>query len=342
MQLSDILGSGMCGIVLRPPIECGSSKIAINENYIGKISYREALEREYDFLLNYVKLDTCFSRIVTENDIDLCPIEDIQSLRKKYKIDEDRGAPYQLIMPYLGNTFDRHLERFNTNRIMSVQEFKNYFFAIQELYEDVKTLNSMDVYHNDIKTDNLIYTDTGKLLMIDFDNALIKCSKHYAPNVKFYTPLEDKWYCISLVLIPLLEFGFANKTIYESLVGLYRKIKDLGAVITVFQSGRKDYRNINVAMAGILERIQSIFDECSQIVKGMSSFEEIVPNANVEYKKYIGKKTVDESEHPREFTEYKNRLNKERQMMTKQDYPVFGGIRRIGTKKTQKRSGRKM
>ena len=270
-----VLGKGWYNIVVMPPILCDS---IIPPNSVGKIGNYEILKREYDFILEYIKHSSTFSALVNEGNTMICKIQyDRLSENVKNILNDNENPEYELIMPYLGNTFDKYIYNYLNNcdiqtknfQIISVDTFIKYVTAINQLLKEILSLNNNGIYHNDIKPNNLIYNEeTNSLMLIDFNNSLIKSiPKYYAPEIKFDQEYKDIYDLIQLVLLKVLLIGLSNKYIFDRFNGLYSDIiKYIKVELSpinrlVVEVTPKDISNVKKNLIKFMNSIMSIIGE---------------------------------------------------------------------------------
>jgi serine/threonine protein kinase len=229
-----ILGEGSYTDVFMPPIKCD---IDIPLNSVGKIGDYEVLKREYEFIFEYIKHSPSFSELVNKNNTMLCKIDydRVPENMKKQLMTKD-NPEYELIMPYLGKTFDNYIDVYenickdrsvSVSEIITVGTFIKYIKAINVLFNEVIRLNDNNIYHNDIKPNNIIYNeDANTLLLIDFNLSIIKnIPSYYYTNIKVNQKYRDLYYIVKLVLLNVILIGLSNKYIYDNFIEIYKEIK---------------------------------------------------------------------------------------------------------------------
>ena len=235
MEQNDLIGQGWYGVVVHPPVLCikDLDEKYFKDDYIGKIATHKELKKEYDFILEYLKLNTRYSHYVKKEDVVLCKIDfsklDNELKQELYK----SNVLYQLIMPYLGNglTFSKFLKRYKNvcspeiqpksnikKEVITIQEYKNVLIALRQLRDDILQLNTRKIYHNDIKSNNIIYVEKeNELLLIDYNTSIhLKIPDEFAKNITFYQSFYDLYCFTTLVLFPFLKVAFTNQAIYLS------------------------------------------------------------------------------------------------------------------------------
>lgn len=241
-----ILGNGWFSPVIIPPLSCD---VEVPPNSVGKIGNYKLLKREYDFIMQYIKYSPSYAELVNNENVILCKIN-YNSISKELKeklIDlvanepntahnsQDNIGEYQLIMPYLGKTFDKYINIYKNNceintsnyEVISVDNFIKYINSINILFREILLLNDNDLYHNDIKPDNLIYNEgTNNLLLIDFNNSISKyIPEYFSHEVTIFQKYTDLYNLIKKVLLDVLLVGLSNKYIYDNFIQIYRDIK---------------------------------------------------------------------------------------------------------------------
>ena len=241
---------------------------ANKHKYVGKIAGENVLRDEYNFINKLVEIDSEYSKLVkgkvklctfTEEDIPKNPkslFSDITNYNETFPnssgdrrspselVEQRLSAPrpvYQLIMPYLGNTFCDFLDPYKKIckiqckvvmdstkvglplRIVDVVTCKRIIGAFQKLYIDIHNYNASGIFHNDIKPDNLIYNvENNVLILIDFNASIHKqIVDQYVHNIKSYQEIFDKYAFINKVVLYFLQIALSNQTIYDELYDLY-------------------------------------------------------------------------------------------------------------------------
>ena len=270
-----VLGKGWYGIVIRPPIiparktsifkfiqkdslSCDTFTDNANKHkYVGKIARENVLRDEYNFINKLVEIDSEYSKLVkgkvklctfTEEDIPKNPkslVSDITNYNETFPV-------YQLIMPYLGNTFCDFLDPYKKIckiqckvvldstkvglplRVVDVVTCKRIIGAFQKLYTDIHNYNVAGIFHNDIKPDNLIYNvENNVLIMIDFNASIHKqIVNQYVHNIKSYQEIYDKYAFIDKVVLYFLSVAFNNQTIYDTLYDIYEDFVKYIKIVT--------------------------------------------------------------------------------------------------------------
>ena len=245
-----ILGNGWFSPVIIPPLLCD---VEVPPNSVGKIGNYKLLKREYDFIIQYIKYSPTYAELVNNENVILCKINyDSVSNELKQKIidlvsnepitpynrednSQDNVGEYQLIMPYLGKTFDKYINIYKNNcetntsnfEVISVDIFIKYINSINILFHEILVLNDNGLYHNDIKPDNLIYNETTNyLLLIDFNNSISKhIPEYFSHEITIFQKYTDLYTLIEKVVLELLLVGLSNKYIYDNFIQIYRDIK---------------------------------------------------------------------------------------------------------------------
>ena len=239
----NVIGSGMYGCVIKPPLPCG--KNVIPENSVGKIAEEKVLKREYNFMKKYQKYT------IQIPYVKLCKLTRDQYDFLQTNIPSiELENPYQLIMPYLGESFYSYFVQYENpcfpqyelnpiRQIIDIQTFKHYFEAIHRLLGNIVILNDNRIFHNDITLSNMVYhQETNELLLIDFNLSISnEIPEEYAQNVKYYTKFIDKYKLLNEVVIHFLHSGFMNKYIYNTLKDKYIEIQTYDIYVTNFLKG---------------------------------------------------------------------------------------------------------
>jgi hypothetical protein len=192
-----IIGVTWSARIIKPAFPCDGQLISsdvnsINnlDNRITKIAPKNLLDDE---LREYASLpDVPDAAYIKPSDLILCKlnttekakyVDILDKLNEKYTpvfgqdiIDEtfDYDKTWQLQMPYLGEDFLKYLTEYfkapftylistaiKGEHVMSVPEFKNLYGLLvtsnNGIYKTIEMLNSRNIYHNDIKANNILY-----------------------------------------------------------------------------------------------------------------------------------------------------------------------------------------
>ena len=238
MSKVKILAEGWFGIIIQPPLQCMKEleDEFFTDKYIGKIGTLKELQKEYEFILEYLKLNTVYSKYVKKEDLVLCKL-DVSKIKDTYlkeSILED-NKEYQFIMPFLANglTLDKTLEKYKNicnkkskGKIISIQQYKDFIPLFEKLYHEIDFLNQQKIYHNDIKMNNVLFMEKeNELLLIDYGNSITnKIPNNYSNHIKYYSSFYDLYCFCTLLLFPFLQTAFTNKQLFDSpLFGFYEE-----------------------------------------------------------------------------------------------------------------------
>ena len=179
-----LIGSGVAGMVIYPPIQCKDINIKYAD-FIGKIHFK--LSGDPAFIKNTIidKLPDEFDTIAYYKESYICPVKTAE-LYKINGVTQYYGRllpaiPTQLILKrVIGNTIDNIL----TQSIQEVSKFNNcqYYDLLESAVKFYNILNDLanryNVFHNDINPTNLIYDiKTHKIMFIDFDSITFEKKK---------------------------------------------------------------------------------------------------------------------------------------------------------------------
>ena len=266
-----IIGVTQASRIIKPSFPCDGQIFSLDvnsvnnlNNRITKIAPKNLLEDE---LREYASLpDVPDAAYIKPSDLILCKLN--QSEKSKYMdilnklnvkytpifeqdiIDNDFNydETWQLQMPYLGKDFLNYLTGFfkspyvdlfsigiKGDHVMSVLEFKNLYDLLvtsnNGIYKTIEMLNALDIYHNDIKANNILYNlQTNKIYLIDFGITKGKQSNK-SEYLHFSTKLDYKYtdivnFC-KLVLVYFLYVAIGNKYIYDNIIELIYELEEL-------------------------------------------------------------------------------------------------------------------
>ena len=182
---NDIIGEGGFGCVFRRPLKCKTRKKIPSGNVTKLLLKRHALT-EYDIsmrIYDIVKKIPNHSRYFILHDMSICdPYQIPQKLKEtmkkcKHLLKKDdvdtfnkrilNGEFLQLNIPYGGKSMVELWERMIFSKFRRNKDLQRDFSSaidgvITLLEKAVIPMNSMGVYHNDIKSDNVLYSYNKK------------------------------------------------------------------------------------------------------------------------------------------------------------------------------------
>ncbi len=325
------IGVGMQGIVIRPAVPCLSNTTNFGDNTIGKIASYKTLKNEYDHFMKYIDAGSTISRYVTKDQIILCPF-DIENYVKNVKIGtnihtfgDDIEDPYQLVMPFFGNTLLNYLENFrnqcdkksNDKNIITVAEFNHLTSILLNLWNETTSLNKQGLFHKDVKPNNIIYNvEEGVMFYIDYGGSV----SGDIQTMPFGIELTDKKDFLETIYTKVLKIGFANKTIYDALYDTFVKLQLLLREIVHFSRGLEFYKQAYVDE--LLMKSDALVNEISVPIS--STVDEL--NADTSYCNY--------APPPRSIEEQRAIAKLASQ---KKQYNLLGRENRGGKKRTKRR-----
>lgn len=173
-QTHIVLGSGIDGVVVAPPLPCSATLSIPLNNYVGKFIYtRKPLETIHKIYELVQSLPDEFNHQLYEKDMMICDVnpELVNRIKLRYPL-----HTLQMILPRIqGSTLLTTLElsqyrkhRFtNTQWGQLIQMFFTFYTLLQEM-------NERGYYHNDINMSNIVLdTEHQQLKLIDFDQMSI-------------------------------------------------------------------------------------------------------------------------------------------------------------------------
>lgn len=168
-----ILGEGSFGCVLKPPVKCASKETIIKKTSgktVGKIfSDKVDFRVEVDASKKIAKIDRKGSHILvptsycktTKGAVEMHPAADGCEMMQSRWAYPASLPMYQLVMPYGGQRYDKYL-RLNT------VDMHTFIQHVIHMLEGVLKLQRHGICHQDLKASNLLITDTGTVLIIDY------------------------------------------------------------------------------------------------------------------------------------------------------------------------------
>lgn len=349
MENIKILGEGWYNIVLMPPILCDTT---IPPNSVGKIGSYEILKREYDFIMQYIKFSKTFAQYVNAQNTFMCKIN-YNELPEHIKNDLKRrdNPEYELIMPYLGKTFDTYISRYKNNcknnkiysEIIPINIFVNYIVAIDKLFRELIMLNDNGFYHNDIKPNNLIYNEyTNSLILIDFNLSIIKnIPQYYVHQLSFNQKYIDLYNLIQLVLLNIMEVSFTNKYIYDNFVNIYTNIKKyIKQYVLQVEKGGIEVTTVDIQ--NIKTSFIKYMDDIMTIVNKLNTAQIIDENIDTTYcniDKDIKMPAIKQKEYAKKWITTQNLMKSEQINMFAEDKK--GGLKKKHLKHTKTKKRKK-
>jgi serine/threonine protein kinase len=175
---SNLIFCGTYGCVIRPAYLCESKTFSKNNNIVSKIFLTEKdWKDEIDINLKVIKYDP--DNLFTIKIINYCDFIVNSDFKNSINLNEDTKTflnkitisqkCYQIVYEYGGIdlysllTEKKHIDKIsNLNVIVFLKSFIN-------IIKGVNLLNSKNLYHSDIKPDNILYNiENNKFNLIDF------------------------------------------------------------------------------------------------------------------------------------------------------------------------------
>ena len=245
----------MNSILYNPSLDCEDSeffKSHNKEDFISKITRVNDIDSELNM---YKKINKILPNMKTIDnaekykdspffDIDKIfkcklPSDVVEKLYNNKIFDKHFNHEYQLITPFLSypdfsvfllsfrlnNNYFRNYDGYTgindkKKDIITVSIFKNAITALYNLYLKLNELNNYNFYHNDIKSNNIMFNPvTGEMKMIDLGDATFMESKN-----------EEKINDILKLLIiikDLLYVATCNNYIFEEMVDYIRNLEHI-------------------------------------------------------------------------------------------------------------------
>ncbi len=253
-NLNEVVAAGGFGLVVRPSIDCTTGEPSEDYNSVGKIATQTDNLKEYDIIRNLPVFPN--APYITVDQVTLCDIhpewlspyqelnDDTIGMKQSYIELAEENQLTQLKMPYLGVDFMVYMKQFRnpfksiyTNilgregrTIMTVPKLKRLMHAINILYEQIDIMNDHNVFHLDIKLDNVMYdVISNRLTLIDFG-----LSKRNIRNQKSFarTYMTEKTKFFQEFLKPFILASFNNRYIYQSLLPTVKEMERLPKIIS--------------------------------------------------------------------------------------------------------------
>ena len=275
--MTSIIGVGTYGMVIKPSINCinGANQ---SDDSIGKISTIDILQQEYDFIINFPKLK---NSPILDLNVSLCNLkkEAIDVIPKNRIFETTDKDLYQLTMPYLGEDLLKYLLTFKnpfnnklsvlgdlstSNNLMDVKCLKTLIDALHILYKGIVEMNKHQIYHQDIKPNNIIYdVSANKMSLIDFNLSInIKVPLYFSNHQSQYSLNIDDKIQFLCVLKKILYLSLNNNYIYSNCKNTICEIDKLISEINHIQTGIKTYTSLNLSnIHNDTLRINELIDE---------------------------------------------------------------------------------
>jgi len=356
-----IIGQGWYGIVIQPPIKCRPytkyKHYSVSSNSIGKISSPIELKKEYEFIMKILdsNVSTKIKNYLNKYNVFLCELktEDIPKLAISEhlvsnfnngdpKVIEDLFDPpyYQLVMPYLGKTFDTYIDKYkdlcvskSSDQIIDVITYKKYIVALQNLYNEIVELNRNKIYHNDLKPNNLIYNEEkNDLILIDYNLSISKeIPSNYALSIQPFQEIVDINDFVNKVLFYFLKISFNNKYIYDTIGPIYTEFK---TSIPINDPLTHAFVNTKI-IKSVLDKydifINSIFNTSLQL---KTELDNSIENIDSTFCKLIYKKTIaQQRENAQKYHLTETNKKQDRIGMSLNDISIKGGKSKKSLKK---------
>lgn len=253
-NLNEVVAAGSYGMVLRPSIDCTTGEPGSDYNKVGKISVVKDNQAEYDIIQNLPVFPN--APYITRDQISLCDIQpewlssyqelndDILGIKQIYIENAKDNQLTQLTMPYLGIDFLEYIRHFKNpfvtsqyhlifedkgRTIMDVPKLKRLMHAVNILYEQIEIMNQHNVYHNDIKHNNVMYEPiSNKFMLIDFGGSSMNVRDEMLKTKQY---INDKIHFFKEFLNLLIYISFNNKYIYKSLLPAVKEMERLMMLI---------------------------------------------------------------------------------------------------------------
>jgi hypothetical protein len=209
----EILGCGIDGVVIFPPIDCIETATIEQNNFVGKIYYKQKSPIEVKAKID--ELPDEFDGVLYYKENYLCDIILPEALKISYN---NKLSNNQLILRrVLGEVLETKLDA-----LVMHNDSCGFFEVLKasiNTYYMIKVLADKHVFYNDYSTANIIFDITGKLMLIDLDDITYGKSKgkdkrflsSNNPNIYY----EGKtgyihWHSnyISSIIIPILRSMF--------------------------------------------------------------------------------------------------------------------------------------
>ena len=234
----EFISQGGQGIIVKPPIGLN------NQNYVGKISPKfslyieETIENEFNIIKMFPRGGPYNLDKVSLNILNKEELKKVKLLTDRFE-DEEEDL-YQLILPYVpGKNLDNF---FNEDGLYmgSINSWIDQLQSLLNLRHSLKIFHDLDLYHNDIKSDNIIYNDDLKTMsLVDFG-----LSKHYPE----YNGLEEDENC-DLINIDRLIIDYLNGVINRSCIKEWIIESEISYIEdTEFIRNNDSHRSINFFM----------------------------------------------------------------------------------------------
>lgn len=215
-QIYTIIGEGNDGIIISPSINNDFDKIS-------KIGVKAGIE--YDKLISlplflsgylYLNPEEYEYRELTLNEykqITNKRIKGIIGCLTMKKIDgislfEYIESTYSTIESWTNLDHERYEQNFT---LMSLLEFKEIYSRIKIFKSLCEMMNNAGYYHNDICSNNIIFTSDKRLYLIDFYTMTVGSPL----KLSYLTIQKDDNDSINTVISELIDVGLFNPEIYE-------------------------------------------------------------------------------------------------------------------------------
>lgn len=241
----------MNSILYTPPLDCEDNTFFQSNNkddFIGKITKEKDIDREiivYEKVKDLSKQMTAvygsekhdYLPFLDFDKIFKCKLSDeiIENLYKNGIFDKYFHHDYQLITPLfkypdfsvfllsfrLVTKYFKNYDGYTgindkTKNIITVSIFKSAMTALYYLYLKLKNFNKFGFYHNDIKSNNIMYNPkTGEMIIIDLADATFEETKN------------NDLFNLLIIIKELLYVAISNSYIFEEMDQYIRKAEHI-------------------------------------------------------------------------------------------------------------------
>lgn len=260
-----LISEGTYGCVFHPGFKCNHSQENVDVKYVTKI--------HSNINSSIVKNEIAISQKIRDNipDFDLyfspviktCKVDLAKSDAAKCKLIKDKTAKTfdSTEMKYIdGKTLFKHVEHLMKQGKIQSKIYAEVATLYKRLCISIEKLKMINVIHFDLKSDNIIVTNSGTPIVIDFGisidmDAIIQKSQSAANKAELYKLLDTKFYafsteyspwCIDIVLICFILQKQKHKEIIkaEQIMQIFDEVmqKNKFADKIYLRDALKDYR----------------------------------------------------------------------------------------------------
>lgn len=170
-----VLGEGSFGCVLKPAVSCTGKEKVIRNRLASEVTVSKIFENKTDYRKEVTaskrvaKIDKKGRHILVPNSfcdtsygvVSLHPASDDCEVVQNLRFFPPSTKLYQIKMPYGGVRYDKYIRSSNVDLTTFIKQMIH-------VLEGVKMMQAKQMCHQDLKASNLLISDSGKVIIIDY------------------------------------------------------------------------------------------------------------------------------------------------------------------------------